>query len=189
MGRPVSTVQLLCAVGLMGVTPVVSCAGELVENGGFETGSFFPWWAPPSIPNQSTFFVQSGSLAHTGNECALLSSTSLQYIGQVLPTTAGENYELSFWLRRSSGAPATFRVRWEGSLAWGQFMTNSDFDQWQHFTVPLHSNITGSFLEFGQNYFPLAFLLDDVSVRPVPAPSGAAVLGVAGLAALARRRR
>ncbi len=166
-----------------------SAQGELVENGGFETGNFFPWWVPPSIPGQSLFFVDSGSSAHSGTRFANIASTSLQYIGQVLPTEAGEDYELTFWLRRPSAAANLFIVRWEGTPVFAQFFALPTANEWYQFTVPLHSNITGSFLEFGQQAFPGAWLLDDVSVVQVPAPSAAALLGMAGLVALRRRRR
>jgi len=190
MGRAASAVQLLCTVGVMTGTPAVLHAQELVVNGGFESGNFFPWWVPPSIPNDSRFYVSpAAEFAHSGSHYAYLSSTSLQYIGQVLPTAAGVDYELSFWVRRVSLAPDQFKVRWEGQLVFNEFTINLDWDVWQHRTIPLEANITGSFLEFGQDHFPGAFFLDDVSVTQiVPAPSAATLLGVAGLVGLRRRR-
>jgi MYXO-CTERM domain-containing protein len=109
-------------------------------------------------------------------------------MSQVLPTTAGSDYELSFWLRRTSFASA-FLVRWEGQQVFGEFLTNPDFMEWKHFTVPLHSNITGSLLEFGQAYFPQEFHIDDISVVAVPAPGAAAVLVIGGAVVMRRRRR
>ena len=181
---------LWCAIGVFGMgTCSAASAGELVFNGGFETGDFSGWSVPPFISNQQIFGV-NGNGGHTGTHYASLSSTEFRYISQILPTTAGEDYELSFWLRRPSNFPAAFLVRWEGQvISYGYPGELPDSTHWFQFTVPRHSNITGSFLELGQNNFPAQFHLDDVSVRPVPAPGAASVLAIAGMALASRRRR
>ena len=109
-------------------------------------------------------------------------------MSQVLPTTAGSDYELSFWVRRTSLGPGPFLVRWEGHIVHDHFMGNLDYFEWKRFTVPLHSNITGSLLEFGQDYFPQEYHIDDISVVAVPAPGAAALLVMGGVVALRRRR-
>ncbi len=170
----------------------VALGQELVSNGGFETGGFFPWNAPPAVfppqPDPQLFLVSGGG-GHTGTYYAQLSSTQLRYVSQVLPTTAGADYELSFWLRIAIHAPEVLRIRWEGQPVFTQSILLPDSTNWYPFTLPLHSSINGSLLEFGQNVFPGVFHLDDVSVRPVPAPGGAAVLLIGGAAAAVRRRR
>ena len=55
--------------------------------------------------------------------------------------------------------------------------------------MPLHSNISGSSLEFGQNDFPGEFHIDDISVVIVPGPGGAAIFAAAGIFAMRRGRR
>ncbi len=182
---PLRTATLAAALALVFASPAL--AGELVENGGFETGSFSPWFAPPSVPGQSLFLVGGDGFAHSGMRYAYLSSTQLQYIGQVLATIAGEDYELSFWIQSTGLGFATFRVPWEGQVVLATGFGGTM--EWQHYTLPLHSNITGSYLEFRQNRFPGAWLLDDVSVRPIPAPGAAALLGMVGGAVAAMRRR
>jgi len=161
---------------------------EIVVNGGFETGQFFPWNAPPSVPNQSVFRVSGGG-GHTGEYYAKLASTQLRFISQVLPTEAGGDYELSFWLRRPSNFPALFRVRWEGQTVFNHITALPDGANWHQFTVPLHANITGSLLEFGQMDFPGEFHIDDISVVQVPGPGGAVVFAAAGVIVMGRRRR
>ncbi len=167
-------------------TPVF--AGELVFNGGFETGDFSGWNVPAPMSMQNLFFVSGGD-AHSGTYYGRLSSTQLQYISQTLPTQAGQDYELSFWLRWYFGMQSEFvTVRWEGQPV--LFVQGTGPGKiWTHFTLPLHANITGSFLEFGQNAFPGEFHIDTISVVAVPTPSAAAVLVMAGGAAAMRRRR
>jgi len=163
-------------------------AGELVVNGGFETGAFFPWIAPPNVPNQSVFRI-AGTTAHSGDHYAKLASSTLLFVNQFLPTTAGQDYELSFWLRKPINTPSQFYIRWEGSLVYSQSTMLPDGSNWHRLSLPLHSNFSGSLLEFGQDIFPAEYHLDDVSVVPAPAPSAAALLLTGGAAAALRRRR
>ena len=182
----------LCAL-VVACASAASAQTDLVFNGGFETGNFSGWSVPPIVlppqPNPSFFEVYSGGGSHTGTYHARLSSTQLQYMTQILPTTSGTDYELSFWLRQISIAPEALLVRWEGATVFNQLLSNPDPLEWRHFTLPLHANITGSFLEFGQSYFPLEFHIDDISVVQVPAPGAGALLGMAGVVAMRRRRR
>jgi len=165
-------------------------AGELVFNGGFETGGFSGWSVPLNIPNVSHFRVSSSGNAHGGEYWAGLASTNLQFISQVLPTQAGQNYELSFWLRWTGPLSSAEQVlvRWEGQLA---LIVPASLQPvpWTRYSVPLHADITGSFLEIGQSVFPGEFQIDDISVVPIPAPSAAAVMVMGGAVALRRRRR
>ena len=183
---------LAAGCAALGLPASVSYA-ELVTNGGFETGNFFGWFVPPPIfpPNPNPQLFQVGANGgHTGSHYASLSSSTFQYISQVLPTTAGTDYELTFWLRRPGNSIAPFRVRWEGQIVnFGYPGTLPDNTNWWPFTVPLHSNINGSFLELGQNNFPGEFHIDDISVVVVPGPGGAALFATAGVFALRRRRR
>ena len=187
MARVFVSGQVLAGAVVISLTPMAAQA-ELVVNGGFETGNFFPWFRPPSIPNEQ-FFTVAGGGGHSGEYFAAMSSHSLQWVSQFLPTTPGADYELSFWMARSGLPPDNLFVRWGGQIVLDVFPINSDYLEWKHFTVQVHATLTATNLEFGQDYFPGAFLLDDVSVVQVPAPGSAAVLGVAGCCALRRRRR
>jgi len=183
-----ATVAALATMALA----VPSLAGELVFNGGFETGNFSGWSVPPSVPNQSLFVVGLGG-AHSGNRYAVMSSTSQQFISQVLPTQAGQEYELSFWVRLPGMFPPVLgpqlAVRWEGQFLAGVQLSGPDALIWNRYAFPIHADITGSLLEFGQSAFPGEIHIDDISVVPVPAPGAAAVLVMGGAVALRRGRR
>ncbi len=178
----------VAAVVLFAASPAL--AGELVFNGGFQSG-FSGWSVPPNVPNQSHFVVSSQQGGGpNSSHYAVMSSTNQQFISQVLPTQAGQNYELSFWLRWTSplSSAEQVTVRWEGQPVLHIPATFQPVP-WTRYSVPLHANITGSFLEFGQAVFPGEFHIDDISVVPIPTPSAAPLLLLGSAVALRRRRR
>ncbi len=167
-------------------------AQELVFNGGFETGNFAGWSVPPNIfpPNSNAqYFSINANGGASGTYYALLSSTELRFISQIVPTVAGQDYELTFWLKRTDNFPAQFQVRWEGQVVYNSSAPLPDNVNWHLFTVPLRANFNGSFIEFGQRFFPAYHFIDDISVLPAPSPAPAALLLMGGAAALRRHRR
>jgi len=177
----------LCFATVMGQS---ASAGNLVFNGGFETGTFLGWNVPPNapLPDAALFRIGTGD-AHTGNHFAGIGSASLQFISQTMPTQAGQDYDLTFWLRRTPNVPGGFAVRWEGNYVFLEILGGPETLAWHQFTIPLHANINGSFLEFGQAFFPGEFHIDTISVVPVPTPSAAPLLLMGGAVAMRRRRR
>jgi len=185
--------QSVLATSLVLAAASHAFAGELVFNGGFETGNFSGWSVPPNVgpghPNSALFRVVTGGNPHSGNHWAGMASAQLRFMSQVLPTQAGEDYELSFWLRHPGNASSRFVIRWEGQTIYDNFLLQlPDGDNWHRLSFPLHSNITGSLLEFGQQEFPIEWHIDDISVQ-VPAPGAATVLVMGGAVALRRGRR
>ncbi len=165
---------------------------NLVNNGSFEIGFYEGWSVPPNIfpPNSNAqYFSINADGGADGSHYALMSSTNLRFISQVLPTTAGQDYQLTFWMRRPDNFPGLFQVRFEGQVVLSTSSRLPDGVNWYPFTVPLHADISGSFIEFGQQAFPAYYYLDDVRVVPVPSPSAAPVLVMGGAAAAMRRRR
>jgi uncharacterized protein (TIGR03382 family) len=182
---------LIAALGT-GFASSASLAGvNLVTNGSFETGNFLGWSVPPNIflpdPNAQGFWVAGGG-GSEGEHFAALSSTNLRFITQILPTTAGQDYVLTFWMRRPDNFPGTFQVRFEGQVVLSTGAPLPDGLNWFQFTVPLHANINGSFIEFGQHAFPAYYGLDDIRVVPIPSPSAAPLLLLGSVVGLRRRR-
>ena len=99
-------------------------AGNLVQNGGFETGDFTDWTLNG---NTSDSYVESGaSFAHSGNDSAQLGDNGNSFgyggsLSQSLTTTAGTSYMLSLWLENPTGyAPNFFQVSWNGATLFQQ---------------------------------------------------------------------
>ncbi|MBX3405867.1 MAG: hypothetical protein KF869_03795 [Phycisphaeraceae bacterium] len=201
-GRPVMAVarRTFLAVGaafvLLRVAGGDASAGDnLVNNGGFEQG--FAGWnvppnAPPGNPNAANFQTPTDS-PHSGLRYAQLSSTPLLFISQgVQGTVPGTDYELEFWVRNPTSLPPGFghslTIRWEGVVVANPLIGGPDGVNWTMFTIPLTSNFSGSFLEFGQTAFPGELHIDTISVRQVPAPSAISILAVGGFVVLRRRR-
>lgn len=150
--------------------PVTLSIGQnIVTNGGFETGSFSGW-------NLNAATTQVGSrtgLVHSGKYGAELGqATSLGYLSQTLPTTAGQTYLLSLWLTNPKNAigatPNEFQVQWEGATIYDGI--NLPFMTWTNLQFTVTATAAGSQLQFGFQDDPYYLGLDDISVKPVAAP-------------------
>ena len=166
----------------------LSIGQNLVQNGGFETGSFSSWtlYGTTTIGNNLyNVVVDAGTLAnnestnliHSGTYGAALGqSGGLAYLYQSLATVPGQNYLLSFWLNNPGGdTPNQFQVNWNTNST----TTNTVFNEvnmgavnnWTNMLFLLPATGTNTTLQFGarnDNYF---FGLDDVYVWPLPSPT------------------
>ena len=146
--------------------------GPLVQNGGFETGSFTSWSlsgnTADTVVTSNSHFVHSGTYG-----AALGPSGSLGYLSQTLPTVAGQNYLLSLWLdnpNNSHGAtPNQFLVQWNGTPVFSQ--TNMPFTTWTNLQFIVTATSASTVLQFGFDDTPYYLGLDDISVTPVPVPA------------------
>ncbi|HRK20300.1 MAG TPA: DUF642 domain-containing protein [Fimbriimonadaceae bacterium] len=109
---------------------------------------------------------------------------------QNLVTVAAQSYTLSF-AASSNGNPNTMEIYWDGALL--DTVVTPVQGTWQTFTYNVVASGTSTQLMFGSdlsntsNFGPL---LDTVSVvEIVPEPATGAVLLMAGVSALVRRRR
>lgn len=166
-------------------------AGNLVTNGGFETGDFSGWTA-----NQASFpryteqnYVESGSWAaqiagYSGNPDTL---------SQTLSTTAGTHYTVSFGVYQEGGGPTILlNVQWDGSTIFSQLNPAGD-NAWWDFSV--HAVGTGSdTLTFISANDPSYTYLDNVSVvgsasAPEPISWALMMIGLGGVGSALRGRR
>ena len=154
------------AVNVSGLGQGVSGGGNLVVNGGFETGDFTGW---TETQNLGATFV-SPSYAHSGNDGAALGAVgSDNSLAQTLSTVAGATYDVSFdhMYRPDAGPVGDFSVLWDGNAIYSQDSTNPPSPQnWTQYDFTVTG--TGSdTLTFLSRQDPSYQGLDDVSVTQV----------------------
>ncbi len=143
----------------------VRAAGPLVQNGGFETGSFPPW---TQSGNTSWSVVSADSaFVHSGVYGARMGPTNtLGYLSQALPTAPGQIYLLSFWLRTYGDSPNNeFNASWNGSNLFDA--TNLPSADWSNYLFAVTATSYGTVVQFGFRNEPSYFAVDDVSVTPI----------------------
>jgi len=168
--------------------------GDLIVNGGFETGDFTGWTVgntSPSITfvsnNPNSYFVpQSGNyLAVFGNPLA----DGLATVSQTVADTPGQQYTLSMYVDSGDTIPNEFQVQWDGSIIYDQ--KNIPYASWTLLSVPVEG--TGSdLLSLNGADDPDFLALDSVSLNPVPEPATLSLLMMAlagtGIIGLRARR-
>lgn len=153
----------------------VAVPGEqLVQNGGFETGSFSSWGESGNFTDCS---VSSGSLAvHSGSYGALLGPLgSLGYLSQTLPTVPGQLYLISLWLDSPDGlSPNKFMVGWNGTPLFDE--TNIAAIGWTNLQFYVTATDTNTVLEFGFLDDQSFLGLDDIAVSTLASAGGPPVI-------------
>jgi len=148
--------------------------GQLVQNGGFETGNFNYW----SESGNFTDCAVSGSVpaVYSGNYGALLGPVgTLGYLSQSLPTAAGQAYVLSLWLDSPDGlTPNEFEVVWNGTVLFDQ--TNIGAIGWTNLQFYVSAAAAGTDLQLGFRDDRTFLGLDNVQVTPLAAANGPPVV-------------
>ncbi len=177
--------------------------GNLVMNGGFETGDFTDWSLSGNtrytMVTDKTFGSKPGSSysPHGGNDYALLGPIgSLGTMSQTIATTAGQSYTFSWWMASDGDFANEFSASWSGTQVFDRQDIPVEGYVENSFTVQATSSST--VIEFSYRDDPGYLSLDDVSVtglsiatQSVPEPSSAvlACLGTLMIVAVPLRRR
>ena len=161
---------------------------SLVQNGGFETGDFTDWTLVGDTVGGGLIYntvatdseyVGITDVVHSGTYGAFLGEGGyLATLTQTLPTTAGQWYQLSFWLDNpAAGSGQEFVARWNGADLMD--LPNPPAFGWTNFQFLVTAAGTNTDLQFAAENDPNYFGFDDVSVTPVP-PVNFESAGVSG---------
>ena len=151
----------VCVTASAGATPTPTPTPACIDvNGGFETGSFPPW----TISGDTSFTSVNGDNVHSGNFSEETGPGSSDgFTDQVLPTVAGQAYDVTFWLANLDGSNSNRFGASFGSVTLVPEAVQSAFGYTQYtFTnVVPGANADLHFIFFNP---PSYFYLDDVCV-------------------------
>lgn len=182
--------SLLAAVALC-LLAMPTGATNIVRNPGFEEGTAF-WKSPMFIIDSDPLWAHTEPGAARTRCIGLYCVDSLMegaFISQLLPTVAGAEYDLSFWIRSFKGN-GQYAVFWDGVLVDDIFMAQNGAMSQATFSG-LYASANATLLEIhGRNdLHAIAFddfrvvsaTLADAPVNLVPEPAPIALV-LAGLA-------
>jgi hypothetical protein len=134
----------------------------LVQNGGFELGTFDYW----TTGGDFDYCSVNSEYVHSGVYGAELAAPdSPGYISQTLATTVGQVYLVSCWLYCDGTTPNEFSVTWNGTTLFDQ--QNIGDTSWTNLQFQVSATTTNTVLtfEFRDDWTYLG--LDDITVNPM----------------------
>lgn len=200
MKRSALASKFVCVAGLLFIATAGHLNANLVVNGGFETGTFSGWTLvdPSGLSNvgNDPMFAHSGTYhANLGTNPFPVLPQSTGSLSQNISTTAGTQYNLSFWLANDITAGLSpfnsFEVFWNGASIFSA--TNLPPIPYTQFTFTfLAATGPSTPLEFRYEHDNDFFRLDDVVVNVPDSIStfwaAFSVFGVLGLVHFRIRR-
>jgi hypothetical protein len=150
--------------------PAVLLAGQLVQNGGFETGDFTDWTM--NGDTNLTFVSAYAYAVKSGNYGVVVGTAgSPIYLSQTIPTVAGQSYLVSLWLDSPDGlTPNGLTLSWGGNVVCEE--TNLPAIGWTNLQFVLAASSTNTLLEIIADDDPSDLGLDDISVTAAPPTIG-----------------
>ena len=190
-------IALVLSILGMGTAVLAHADNNLVTNGSFETGDFTGWTLSgdttfTGVCNAST--CPGGFPPEDGTYAAYFGPVGdTATISQMIATTPGDQYSLSFYLANPvGGTPNYFDVTFgNSSFSFTNFGTAFT---WQQFTLTTVATTDQTQLSFTFRNDPSYWFLDNVTVQQsggtVPEPGTLALFGsgVLGIAGIARRK-
>jgi hypothetical protein len=176
------TISDLATGGAQTFPFVLQVGQNLVQDGGFETGSFTDWTlVGDTVTRGGYIYDEVASTAtyplavHSGNYGAFLGDDQVATLSQTLSTRPGHSYYLSLWLDNPiTGSGQSFAVNWNTNTAVASTLyslTSPPAFAWTNLTFLLRATGTNTVLQFAAENTPNYFGLDDISVTPLPVPS------------------
>lgn len=171
---------LVTVLGIAVVSMLVATAtADLVINGGFE-GNYFSGW---DVSDDGGFLgIYDGLPSFSGRYAAAFGAyEEFDVISQVIPTNSGKQYRFDFMLMNYGDIITDtdilngFLVCWNGILV--KDFTNLNVFGYTRYSVPVIATGASTIISFKGYNSNTFYLLDDVSVTPVPLPGAVWLLG------------
>jgi hypothetical protein len=161
--------------------PTVFLIGQLVQNGGFETGDFTDWTLGGDT-NGTFVDTDDPTVVHSGAYGVYLETVGdLAYLTQAIPTIGGASYSISLWLDSPDGlTPNEFSVSWGGNTLCDY--TNIPAIGWTNLQFTVLATNANTVLDIGSRDDNSYLGLDDISVTAAP-PTLSSVSPASGPAA------